>query len=109
MWSYAGVKIKKLFTGKEQVVKVLDTSTMDAPQNRYSVKQVLKFLNDAGFQSIDIKGYAYGPLRFWRKDILPDKQAVRLSSFLERKANVKPFGFISKFAVGWVFTARVKS
>ena len=106
-WSYAGIKIKKLITGKELVVKVLDASTMDAPQNRYSIKQILNFLSKAGLKSMDIKGYAYGPLRFWRKDILPDVQAVKLSSGIEKLANLRLLRFINKFAVGWVFTSRV--
>jgi len=109
VWKYGWTKIRRLFTGKEQVIKVLDTATMDAPQNRYNIKQIINFLNKAGLESTAIKGYGYGPLRFWRKNILPDKQAVRLSSYIEKKSSIKSLRFISKFAVGWVFTARVKS
>lgn len=109
VWKLVGAKFKKLLTGKEQVVKVLDTKTMDAPQNRYNQKQVKNFMKNAGLKGADIQGYAYGPLRFWRKDILNDKQAVSLSVRIEKIAKLKPFRFINKFAVGWVFTARVKS
>jgi len=107
LWKYAGLRIKRLITGRDEVVKVLDTGTMDAPQNRYNIKQILTFLNKAGLKCTNIKGYAYGPLRFWRKDILPDKQAVKLSVRMEKIAGKKPFKFINKFAVGWVFTAKV--
>ena len=107
VWKYGWIKIKHLFTGKEQVVKVVDTETMEAPQNRYNIKQILNFLNKAGLKSTGIKGYAYGPLRFWRKDILKDKQAINLSLSIGNMANFKPLRFINKFAVGWVFTARV--
>jgi len=109
VWKYGWTKIRRLFTGKEQVIKVLDTATMDAPQNRYSIKQIINFLDKAGLESTAIKGYGYGPLRFWRKNILPDQQAVKLSSYIEKKSNIKSFSFINKFAVGWVFTARVKN
>lgn len=88
---------------------MLDTNTVDAPQNRYSIKQILNFLKQTGLKSTGIKGYAYGPLRFWRKDILPDIQAVKLSSKIEKLANLKPLKFINNFAVGWVFTSRVLS
>ena len=109
LWSYAGLRIRRLFTGRDEIVKVLDKGTMDAPQNRYSVKQILTLLKDAGLKCTNVKGYAYGPLRFFRKDILPGKQAVKLSVKIEKMTDKKPFRFINKFAVGWVFTARVKT
>ena len=99
MWSCAGVKVKKLFTHKEQVIKVLDTAAMDAPQNRYSIKQIKNFLNKVGLKSTAIKRYAYDSLMFWRKKVLSDQQAIKLSSYIEKEYSIKSFGFINKFAV----------
>jgi hypothetical protein len=44
----------------------------------------------------------YGPLTFWRKELLGIKRSIRLSRRFEKMARMKIFKFLPFFANHWI-------
>lgn len=105
-WKFFGEQIESLLHNKITPTRIVDNSLMETPQNRYTLKQIRRITSKADLQITDEKGYAYGPLRFWRKDILEAKSSFGLSLFLEKLQERRFFRAIKYFPVGWVFVAR---
>lgn len=105
-WSFASEKIDSFLNNKIKPTRVLDTSLMETPQNRYTLKQILHLTSQAGLEIAEERGYAFGPLRFWRKEIMSPKTSLKLSLFLESLQERRFFNNIKHFPVGWVFVAR---
>lgn len=105
-WRFAGEKIKSLHNNKIIPTRIVDNSLMETPQNRYTLRQIRKLTSVAGLKITEERGYSFGPLRFWRKDIMKAKSSLKLSLFLESLQEKKIFSIIKYFPVGWVFTAK---
>jgi ubiquinone/menaquinone biosynthesis C-methylase UbiE len=69
---------------------------------RYYHGQINKLLQQNKLQLLDSEGIGYGPLTFFRKEILPDSISSRISELLEQVADRKQFNFFRVFANRWV-------
>jgi len=105
-WKFVGEKIKSLQNKSITPTRIVDNARMETPQNRYTLKQIRKIALKVGLNITEERGYAFGPLRFWRKDIISAKSSLKLSLFLEGLKEKKIFNIIKYFPVGWVFVTQ---
>ena len=57
---------------------------------------------DNGLTVQETVSYGFGPLTFWKKEILPFDWSVKRSGFLERLAAIRLFGVLKIFVDSWV-------
>lgn len=106
-WKFLRLKTSGLFTRKKAVLNI-SSQELGFSMKRFSFKQVLNIIDKTGLKNTTIKGYGYGPIRFWKRQVIPYKLATRLSGFFERRESKGLFKHIINYSTGWVICSRLK-
>lgn len=69
---------------------------------KYFYNQLNNLLELSGLRVKETISLGYGPLTFWRKEILPLNWSFKLSLFFESLVKIRLFKFLSIFANHWV-------
>jgi ubiquinone/menaquinone biosynthesis C-methylase UbiE len=101
IWKYVWLISSNLISTKKKVVNI-SNSEQNFLQKRYTFNNVKSIIENAGLDNVLIRGFGFGPFRFWRKDLLPYTISIKISRFLERLQDVKIFKFLTTFASQWV-------
>ena len=76
---------------------------------RYSYLKIRQLAKQSGFQTLALKGCAFGPFSLWKKDILPLKSSIKISDTLEHMSNRVLFRCLTCFANRWVIVLTPKN
>lgn len=84
----------------------LRPSTFDCNEmfsiRRYLLKPMANLLTAHGFRDINITGFAYGPMTFWRRQVLPRSMSINMSSLIEALSKKPGFKWLTALSSEWV-------
>ena len=69
---------------------------------RYYYGQLSALFKRNNLRRLAVRGIGFGPMTFWRKQLLPIRFSIRISRFMQNAALKKHFSLLNIFANRWV-------
>lgn len=81
--------------GLGQKEEKIESGFDESQLRRYPLRQLKKLCKDFGLHEINTMSTSFGPLKFWRKEVLPLTSSIRISEVLRNWSGLRSFSALN--------------